>query len=68
MPHTGSASGRGRGRHRTQSRGDLKAAAILECAWEPLAVKGPTEITVDDLTTGAGVSHPAFPFSSPVDR
>lgn len=55
-------AGPGRGRRRTQSRGDLKEAAILACAWELLAAHPVAEITIDRLAAGAGISRPTFYF------
>jgi AcrR family transcriptional regulator len=64
MPATGKAleARHGKGRRRTQSRGDLKEAAILACAWELLASKPVAEITVEQLASGAGISRPTFYF------
>lgn len=53
---------RGRGRRRRQSRGDVKEAAILSCAWELLATKPVAEITIEDIAAGAGISRPTFYF------
>jgi TetR/AcrR family transcriptional regulator, ethionamide resistance regulator len=53
---------RGRGRRRRRSRGDLKEAAILSCAWELLATKPVAEITIEDIAAGAGISRPTFYF------
>jgi AcrR family transcriptional regulator len=64
MPATGKAleARPGKGRRRTQSRGDLKEAAILACAWELLASKPVAEITIEQLASGAGISRPTFYF------
>jgi len=52
----------GRGRRRRQSRGDVKEAAILACAWELFATKPVAEITIEDIAVGAGISRPTFYF------
>jgi TetR/AcrR family transcriptional regulator, ethionamide resistance regulator len=64
MPATSKipGAGAGKGRRRARSRGDLKEAAILACAWELLAAKPVAEITIDDLAAGAGISRPTFYF------
>jgi len=53
---------KGRGRRRTQSKGDMKEAAILACAWDLLAVKPVADITIEELASGAGISRPTFYF------
>jgi AcrR family transcriptional regulator len=53
---------RGSGRRRGPSKGDLKEAAILACAWELLAHKPVADITVEELARGAGISRPTFYF------
>jgi TetR/AcrR family transcriptional regulator, ethionamide resistance regulator len=53
---------RGSGRRRAQSRGDVREAAILACAWELLAVKPIGEITIGELAAGANISRPTFYF------
>jgi TetR/AcrR family transcriptional regulator, ethionamide resistance regulator len=58
----GTDSSRGSGRRRTQSRGDIREAAILECAWELLATKPIGEITIGELAVGANISRPTFYF------
>jgi AcrR family transcriptional regulator len=50
------------GRRRRQSRGDLKEATILTCAWELLATKPVVEITIEAIAAGAGISRPTFYF------
>lgn len=50
------------GRRRSQSRGDIKEAAILACAWDLLATKSVAEITIEELAGGAGISRPTFYF------
>jgi AcrR family transcriptional regulator len=52
----------GRGRRRRQSRGDVKEAAILECAWTLLATKPVADITIEEIAAGAGISRPTFYF------
>jgi AcrR family transcriptional regulator len=49
-------------RRRKPSKGDLTSQAILETAEKLLAERDITEITIDDLTTGAGISRSAFYF------
>ncbi|MET7771970.1 TetR/AcrR family transcriptional regulator [Nocardia sp. NPDC005366] len=50
------------GRRRGPSKGDLKEAAILDVAWRLLTEKSLAEITVNDLTRGAGISRSSFYF------
>ncbi|QYG93883.1 TetR/AcrR family transcriptional regulator [Iamia sp. SCSIO 61187] len=50
------------GRRRGPTKGDLKEAAILDCAWELLGTKPATEITIEELARGAGISRPTFYF------
>jgi len=52
----------GRGRRRRQSRGDVKEAAILDCAWHLLATTAVADITIEALAAGAGISRPTFYF------
>jgi TetR/AcrR family transcriptional regulator, ethionamide resistance regulator len=52
----------GRGRRRRQSRGDIKEAAILDCAWRLLATTAVADITIEALAAGAGISRSAFYF------
>jgi AcrR family transcriptional regulator len=58
----GSGQAPGRGRRRRQSRGDVKEAAILDCAWRLLATTAVADITIEALAAGAGISRPAFYF------
>lgn len=56
-------SGRARaGRRKGPTKGDLKEAAILDCAWELLATKPMADITIEELAKGAGLSRSAFYF------
>jgi AcrR family transcriptional regulator len=50
------------GRRRGPSKGDLKEAAILDCAWALLAHKPVADITIEELARGAGISRPTFYF------
>ncbi|MEV4155614.1 TetR/AcrR family transcriptional regulator [Nocardia salmonicida] len=50
------------GRRRGPSKGDLKEAAILDVAWGLLMEKSLAEISVSDLTQGAGISRSSFYF------
>jgi AcrR family transcriptional regulator len=52
----------GRGRRRRQSRGDVKEAAILDCAWRLLGTTAVADITIEALAAGAGISRSAFYF------
>jgi AcrR family transcriptional regulator len=52
-------------RRRGPSKGDLKEAAILETAWQLLADKPLTSITVEDLAQAAGISRSSFYFYFP---
>jgi AcrR family transcriptional regulator len=58
----GPEASRGTGRRRGASKGDLKEAAILDCAWELLGQKPVAEITIEELAKGAGISRPTFYF------
>jgi AcrR family transcriptional regulator len=49
-------------RRRKPSKGDLTSQAILETAEKLLTERDLSEITIDDLTTGAGISRSAFYF------
>jgi TetR/AcrR family transcriptional regulator, ethionamide resistance regulator len=49
-------------RRRKPSKGDLTSQAILETTERLLADRDITEITIDELTTGAGISRSAFYF------
>jgi AcrR family transcriptional regulator len=65
MSNSGSseaASSRGAGRRRGPTKGDLKEAAILDCAWGLLAEKPVADITIEELAKGAGISRPSFYF------
>jgi len=49
-------------RRRKPSKGDLTSKAILDSAERLLAERDITEITIDELTSGAGISRSAFYF------
>lgn len=53
---------RARRRRRGPSKGDLKEAAILDTAWQLLAERPMSSITIDDLAGGAGISRSSFYF------
>jgi AcrR family transcriptional regulator len=59
-----SASG-GRGRRGTRASGDDRERAILETAERLLEDRPLSEISVDDLAKGAGISRPTFYFYFP---
>jgi TetR/AcrR family transcriptional regulator, ethionamide resistance regulator len=61
-PRAATTATRGSGRRRAQSRGDVREAAILACAWELLATKTIGEITIGELAVGANISRPTFYF------
>jgi TetR/AcrR family transcriptional regulator, ethionamide resistance regulator len=51
-----------RRRREGPSKGDLKRTAILDTAWQLLAAKPLTDITIDELSNGAGISRSSFYF------
>lgn len=55
----------GRGRRATRASGDDRERAILETAERLLEDKPLSEISVDDLAKGAGISRPTFYFYFP---
>ncbi len=55
----------GRGRRATRVSGDDRERAILETAERLLEEKPLSEISVDDLAKGAGISRPTFYFYFP---
>ncbi len=55
----------GRGRRATRVSGDDRERAILETAERLLEEKPLSEISVDDLAKGAGISRPSFYFYFP---
>src|ERR1700754_1902788 len=61
-PVRGAAS---RGRRSSRPSGDDREAAILRTAERLLEEKPLTEISVDDLAKGAGISRPTFYFYFP---
>src|ERR1700754_3961139 len=61
-PVRGAAS---RGRRSSRPSGDDREAAILRTAERLLEEKPLTEVSVDDLAKGAGISRPTFYFYFP---
>jgi AcrR family transcriptional regulator len=59
------ATGKGRGRRATRASGDDRERAILETAERLLEERPLSEISVDDLAKGAGISRPTFYFYFP---
>jgi len=55
----------GRGRRATRASGDDRERAILETAEKLLEERPLSEISVDDLAKGAGISRPTFYFYFP---
>ncbi|HET8814419.1 MAG TPA: TetR/AcrR family transcriptional regulator [Solirubrobacterales bacterium] len=55
----------GRGRRGTRASGDDRERAILETAERLLEERALSEISVDDLARGAGISRPTFYFYFP---
>ena len=55
----------GRGRRGTRANGDERERAILETAERLLEDRPLSEISVDDLAKGAGISRPTFYFYFP---
>lgn len=55
----------GRGRRTTRASGDDRERAILETAEKLLEERPLSEISVDDLAKGAGISRPTFYFYFP---
>jgi TetR/AcrR family transcriptional regulator, ethionamide resistance regulator len=56
---------KGRGRRSTRASGDDRERAILETAERLLEERPLSEISVDDLAKGAGISRPTFYFYFP---
>jgi AcrR family transcriptional regulator len=56
---------KGRGRRATRASGDDRERAILETAERLLEERPLSEISVDDLAKGAGISRPTFYFYFP---
>lgn len=69
LPKTESApdapAPKGRGRRGTRASGDDRERAILETAERLLEERPLSEISVDDLAKGAGISRPTFYFYFP---
>jgi AcrR family transcriptional regulator len=59
------AAATGRGRRATRASGDDRERAILETAEQLLEERPLSEISVDDLAKGAGISRPTFYFYFP---
>jgi TetR/AcrR family transcriptional regulator, ethionamide resistance regulator len=59
------AGANGRGRRATRASGDDRERAILETAERLLEERPLSEISVDDLAKGAGISRPTFYFYFP---
>jgi AcrR family transcriptional regulator len=59
------AAASGRGRRATRASGDDRERAILETAERLLEERPLSEISVDDLAKGAGISRPTFYFYFP---
>lgn len=59
------AGANGRGRRATRVSGDERERSILETAERLLEEKPLSEISVDDLAKGAGISRPTFYFYFP---
>ena len=59
------AASKGRGRRATRASGDDRERAILETAERLLEERPLSEISVDDLAKGAGISRPTFYFYFP---
>src|SRR3954453_21499426 len=55
----------GRGRRAARASGDERERAILETAEQLLEERPLSEISVDDLAKGAGISRPTFYFYFP---
>jgi AcrR family transcriptional regulator len=62
---TSPPSPKGRGRRATRASGDDRERAILETAERLLEDRPLSEISVDDLAKGAGISRPTFYFYFP---
>src|SRR5919108_4642572 len=59
------ASGATRGRRASRPSGDDREAAILRTAERLLEQQGFSQISIDDLARGAGISRPTFYFYFP---
>src|SRR5215203_2539546 len=59
------AAAGGRGRRGARASGDDRERAILETAEQLLEERPLSEISVDDLAKGAGISRPTFYFYFP---
>ncbi|HEU4599770.1 MAG TPA: TetR/AcrR family transcriptional regulator [Solirubrobacterales bacterium] len=62
---TAGAAPKARGRRATRASGDDRERAILETAERLLEERPLSEISVDDLAKGAGISRPSFYFYFP---
>jgi AcrR family transcriptional regulator len=59
------SAAKGRGRRATRASGDDREREILETAEQLLTERPLSEISVDDLAKGAGISRPTFYFYFP---
>jgi AcrR family transcriptional regulator len=59
------SAAKGRGRRATRANGDDREREILETAEKLLSERPLSEISVDDLAKGAGISRPTFYFYFP---
>ncbi|SCG53361.1 TetR/AcrR family transcriptional regulator [Micromonospora halophytica] len=62
---TSAPAGTGRGRRSGRSAGDDRESAILATAERLLGQRAFSEISIDDLARGAGISRPTFYFYFP---
>ena len=65
VPAKAEPAAKGRGRRATRASGDERERAILETAERLLEERPLSEISVDDLAKGAGISRPTFYFYFP---
>jgi AcrR family transcriptional regulator len=65
VPPKAEPAAKGRGRRATRASGDERERAILETAERLLEERPLSEISVDDLARGAGISRPTFYFYFP---
>src|SRR5689334_6187346 len=64
-PSKAKSAGKARGRRATRASGDDRERAILDTAERLLEERPLSEISVDDLARGAGISRPTFYFYFP---
>ncbi len=65
VPTKAELAAKGRGRRAARASGDERERAILETAERLLEERPLSEISVDDLARGAGISRPTFYFYFP---